>query len=156
MFNGITRLAICATLVLLATGAAYGQNASPPGSDGGAVSLADVSAHATLDADPPTRQEQDAPTEKGTWDNIKHGFYAGLVIGGLVGVVMVAECGHPECGPLLTFAAGVGGAIGLGIDALVDRQDRQRDAAGVSAHGGARRLTSPAGPRVVVRLRKSW
>lgn len=154
------RLMMGAAIVMLVTGAAYGQDtpASRPAAESAPatvpVSLADQAAHATFEADPPRVQTAaDDPDEKGTWDNIKHGFYAGLVIGGLVGVVKVAECGHPECGPLLTLAAGIGGAIGLGIDALIDNRP---DAAGVSAHGGAGRPASSAGPRAIVRFRKSW
>jgi hypothetical protein len=156
------QLVMGVAIVMFVTRAAYGQEtpasesrpAAPSASTTAPVSLADQSSHARFDADPPGVQPAaDDPDEQGTWDNIKHGFFAGLVIGGLVGAVMVAECGHPECGPLLTLAAGVGGAIGLGIDALVDRRP---DAAGVSAHGRAGRPLSSAGPRVMVRLRKSW
>ncbi len=148
------QLVMCAAIVVFATGAAFGQDATPPG----LLSLAGAASHATLDADRPSPQprQTDAPEEKGTWDNIKRGFYTGLALGGLVGVALVADCGHPECGPLLTLAAGVGGAIGLGIDALFDQRDRQRPVAGGSAHGVARRPVPAGGPRVMVRFKKSW
>lgn len=157
MWNEIKRLGTSAALVILTAGAAYGQSttAGAPAA-GGRATLADAAAHARFDADSPQAQDPDDPYEKGTWDDIKRGFYAGLVVGGLVGVVMVAECGHPECGPLLTLAAGVGGAIGLGIDALFERSDDSHRLAGGSAHAGARRPAPAAGPRVMVRLRKSW
>jgi len=147
-------LVMCAAIVVLAAGAAYGQDATPSSP----LSLADAASHARLDADGPSPQPvpQEAPEEKGRWDNMKRGFYTGLALGGLVGAVLVAECGHPECGPLLTLAAGVGGAIGLGIDALFDEGDCRQQVAGASAHGGARRRIHAGGPRVMVRLKKSW
>jgi hypothetical protein len=163
MMDVTKQLAISAAMVILVAGVAHGADAraSVP-TDGPAsspvsspVSLAEAASHARFAT--VRRQAQPTPAddldEKGTWDNIKRGFYAGLVVGGLVGVVMVAECGHPECGPLLPFAAGVGGAIGLGLDALVDRF---HDVAGESAQRAARRPTPAAGPRVTLRFRKRW
>ena len=54
------------------------------------------------------REEDDNDPTRG-WNRMKRGFYTGLIVGGFVGVLMAADCGHPECGPLITLAAGAGG-----------------------------------------------
>jgi hypothetical protein len=147
---------IPAALVVLTAGAAYAQDVRPSASNDGpaaiSMSLGDAASHAKVGTEPRSTQptSDDEPEEKGTWDNIKRGFFAGLVVGGVVGVLLTAECGHPECGPLLPFAAGVGGAIGLGLDALIDRPC---DAGSRADQRSAPRAT---GPRVMLRLKTSW
>lgn len=97
-----------------------------------------------------SKQKRAADDEEEThrWDAIKTGFYTGLALGGLVGIALVSDCGHPECGPLLSLAAGIGASIGMGIDALIDRRPTVE---GVSAHDRPGR-----GRRLSISLRKSW
>ena len=52
-------------------------------------------------------------------DSLKNGTLTGLVIGGIIGALFAAECGHPECGPYISFFAGIGAAVGVGIDAML-------------------------------------
>jgi hypothetical protein len=92
--------------------------------------------------------------ESGGWNSVKRGFYAGLIAGGVVGAFLVMECGHPECGPLLTLAAGAGAGIGVAIDALVDRR---RDAPGLTAsHNRRNEAPFSRGRHLAVGIRTSW
>ena len=65
-----------------------------------------------------TTQEPAQADDEGTHDSLRNGTLTGLVIGGIVGIFLVADCGHPECGPLFSFAAGIGAAVGVAIDAM--------------------------------------
>jgi len=157
----VQRLLAVSALVLLAVGTATAQEVERLDAGIPVVSLARLSADsvaASRIGAPPSsaahrasarRRDDEAETHR--WDAIKTGFYAGLIIGGIVGVALVADCGHPECAPLLTIAAGVGGAIGMGIDALVDRR---MPIEGVSAHVRSRAFRGQR--QVGITLRTSW
>jgi hypothetical protein len=66
--------------------------------------------------DPVDEQGDD---DEGTHDSLRNGTLTGLIIGGVIGALFAAECGHPECGPLISFGAGIGAAIGVAVDAIV-------------------------------------
>jgi hypothetical protein len=105
---------------------------------------------------PAASQEQDDDDDDPTrgWNRMKRGFYTGLLVGGIVGVVMAVDCGHPECGPLITLAAGAGAGIGLTIDLLLV-PERPNGPPNVSRHdAGAVPFTT--GRRVAVGFRTSW
>jgi hypothetical protein len=151
------------TIVLLTAGAAAAQESPRAAGDASVVSLTRLAAGAFVTpSHAPTRmarvQDDQARTcqrgapedqeETHRWDAIKTGFYTGLILGGLVGVALVSECGHPECGPMLSMAAGIGATIGMGIDALIDRRPTVE---GVSAHDRPGR-----GRRLSIAIRKSW
>jgi hypothetical protein len=55
-------------------------------------------------------------------DSLKNGAIAGLIIGGVIGAALAIECGHPECGPYFGMSAGLGTAIGVGVDALFSKR----------------------------------
>jgi hypothetical protein len=147
------------TMVLLAAGTTAAQEPRRAAVDANVVSLSRLSADAFVPTQTPARTAGDERArqrgahgdeeEPHRWDAIKTGFYTGLVLGGLVGVVLVSECGHPECGPLLSVAAGIGASIGMGIDALVDRRPAIE---GVSAHNNR----PGRGRRLSIAIRKSW
>jgi len=143
-----TMLAV-SMIVALAVGTAAAQEPQRAGADERVVSLSRLSASAFVPpSDAPARMAGDDDKETHRWDAIKRGFYTGLILGGVVGVALVSECGHPECGPLLSLAAGVGASIGIGIDALVDRRPALE---GVSAHDRPK-----GGRRLSIAIRKSW
>ena len=156
-------LLTCTAMVFLAASAASAQSVEPAALHGNGVferrlvtpPIDDLHARATRVHDRPRARpaSQPAAEEKNRWDEIKRGFFAGLIVGGVVGVVMAADCGHPECGPLIPFAAGIGGAIGLGIDALVDCRHAVADQ---PSHSGAPAPVGSTGRRVMLRFRKSW
>jgi hypothetical protein len=155
----LLRVIAVVALLFLPLGTATAQETSD--ADVPVVSLTRLSAESAVAspiAMPPaaaaaltSRPRQGDEKETHRWDAIKTGFYAGLIVGGIVGVALVAECGHPECGPMLTIAAGVGGAIGMAIDALVDRR---MPVEGVSAHGRSRALRDNR--KVGISFRTSW
>jgi len=157
----VQRLLAVSVFVLLAVGTATAQEVEQIVDGVPVVSLARLSADSAaasrIGSQPysaahrASARRRDDEAETHRWDAIKTGFYAGLMIGGIVGVALVADCGHPECGPLLTIAAGVGGAIGMGIDALVDRR---MPIEGVSAHGRSRAFRGKR--QVGITLRTSW
>jgi hypothetical protein len=60
-------------------------------------------------------------TRSRSGDSLKNGAIAGLIVGGVIGAGLAIACGHPECGPLFGMSAGLGTAIGVGIDALFVR-----------------------------------
>jgi hypothetical protein len=151
------------TIVLLTAGAAAAQESPRAAGDDSVVSLNRLSADAfVMPSHAPTpmarvQDEQERARQRGApedeeethrWDAIKTGFFAGLALGGLVGIAVVSDCGHPECGPLLPLAAGIGASIGIGIDALVDRRPTVE---GVSAQDRPAR-----GRRLSIAIRKSW
>ena len=156
-----TMLPVSMFVLLTAVGAAA-QDPQRPTADQEVVSLRRLSANAFSperapirvaledDEDCRRRARHREKDEEDThrWDAIKRGFFTGLALGGLVGVALASECGHPECGPVVPLAAGIGASIGMGIDALVDRRPT---VAGVSAHDGAGR-----GRRLSIAVRKSW
>ena len=156
-------LSTCTAILVLAASAASAQSieAVAPYGDGAVERrlvtprFDDVRARAQSDDDRAIARPASRPDdeEKNRWDAIKRGFFAGLIVGGVVGVVMAADCGHPECGPLIPFAAGIGGAIGLGIDALVDCRHAVADP---PSHRGAGAPVASAGRLVMLRFRKSW
>lgn len=145
---------LAAVLMALAiSGTAHAQNASLPALEGASVSLdRPSSALSPRFAATPLFHGEEHEQHTG-WNRIKRGFYAGLIVGGLYGVFLVQKCGHPECGPLLTMSAGVGAAIGLGIDALVDRRP---EAPGVAPADESRRIAFARQGRVSVGLRARW
>ena len=55
-------------------------------------------------------------------DSLKNGAIAGLIVGGVIGAALAIKCGHPECGPYFGMSAGLGTAIGVGIDAMLVRR----------------------------------
>ena len=76
-----------------------------------------------------------AATQGGTRDSLKNGAIIGALVGaagfavsGAVVCKMLQEPSDPSCVPgVLVFAAigaGIGGAAGVGIDALIDRSPR--------------------------------
>ena len=91
--------------------------------------------------------------EKGGWNSVKRGFYTGLVIGGILGALMVIDCGHPECGPLFALAAGAGIGIGTAVDALVDRR---RDVPAVAPPRRPERVPFSRGRRVAIAIHTRW
>jgi hypothetical protein len=105
---------------------------------------------------PAAGQDQDADDNDPTrgWNRMKRGFYTGLIVGGFVGVLMAADCGHPECGPLITLAAGAGAGIGLTIDLLLV-PERPNGPPTASRHE-ARAMPFTTGRRVAVGFRSSW
>ena len=98
-------------------------------------------------------KEDEADPTRG-WNRMKRGFYAGLVAGGIVGGLLVIDCGHPECGPLLTLAAGVGAGIGLTIDLLLVPERQSGQVPAPRQQAGAMPFTS--GRRVAIGFRTSW
>jgi hypothetical protein len=105
---------------------------------------------------PGAGQDQDEDDDDPTrgWNRMKRGFYTGLIVGGFVGVLMAADCGHPECGPLITLAAGAGAGIGLTIDLLLVPE--RPDGPPTASRHDARSLPFTAGRRVAVGFRTSW
>ena len=156
-------LLTCIAIVVLAARAASAQSNEPAAPHSSEVveprwvtpPIDDVHAGATPVHDRAIARPASQPDDEGKsrWDEIKRGFFAGLIVGGVIGAVMAADCGHPECGPLIPFAAGIGGAIGLGIDALVDCRPAVADN---RSHGGAPTAVTSTGRRVMLRFRKSW
>jgi hypothetical protein len=102
---------------------------------------------------PAAAQDEDDDDDDPTrgWNRMKRGFYTGLLIGGIVGIVAAVDCGHPECGPLVTLAAGAGAGIGLTIDLLLVPERPNTTA---SRHSRAMPFTT--GRRVAVGFRTSW
>jgi hypothetical protein len=105
---------------------------------------------------PAAAQEQDDDDDDPTrgWNRMKRGFYTGLVVGGIVGVLMAVDCGDPECGPLITLAAGAGAGIGLTIDLLLVPEKPKGPATASRLDAGGVPFTT--GRRVAVGFRKSW
>ncbi len=67
----------------------------------------------------PVQVDDDDDDNNNGRDSLKNGTLTGLVIGGIIGALFAAECGHPECGPYISFFAGIGAAVGVGIDAML-------------------------------------
>ena len=101
-----------------------------------------------------TDQDDDDNDPTRGWNRMKRGFYTGLAVGGIVGVLMAVDCGDPECGPLITLAAGAGAGIGLTIDLLLV-PEKPNGPATASRHD-ARAMPFTTGRRVAVGFRTSW
>jgi hypothetical protein len=110
--------------------------------------LADVS---MLEARPAMSGTAWLQQSSGARDSLKEGAIAGLIIGGMVGAVWYAACGHPECGPVFGLSAGLGAAIGTGIDALVSRQPEVPNGS-----KQAKRVPFASGRRVAFGVSKTW
>ncbi|HEY7500795.1 MAG TPA: hypothetical protein VH740_19890 [Vicinamibacterales bacterium] len=93
--------------------------------------------------------DEDEEDEECTRDSLRNGTLTGLIVGGVVGVFLVAQCGHPECGPLFSFSAGIGAALGVAIDALYTHRS-------VVPVDPARPRREPFDRAVAVGLRKTW
>ena len=102
----------------------------------------------------PPQAEEDDDDPKGGWNRMKRGFYVGLIAGGIYGTVMAIRCGHPECGPLVTLAAGAGAGIGLTIDLLLIPEQRGGSVTAPRDH--ARPMPFTTGRRVALGFRRSW
>lgn len=143
-------IAIALAVVLLAA-PAMAQEAQPVNSgrsDKSDVRLQDAQKPAVAQDE----DDDDDPTRG--WNRMRRGFYTGLVIGGIVGILAAVDCGHPECGPLVTLAAGAGAGIGLTIDLLLV-PERANAPAPASRHD-TRAMPFTTGRRVAVGFRTSW
>ncbi len=101
----------------------------------------------------PRQQDEDDDNPNTGWNRVKRGFYSGLIAGSIVGVLLVADCGHPECGPLLTLAAGAGAGIGTALDAVIDQC---KPAPSLAMRRDARDAPFARGRRVAISYRKRW
>ena len=139
-----------AVILLAAPAMAQGQEPVDPGrSDKSHVRLQDAQKPAAAQDED---DDDDDPTRG--WNRMRRGFYTGLLIGGIVGIVAAVDCGHPECGPLVTLAAGAGAGIGLTIDLLLV-PERANAPAPASRHD-TRAMPFTTGRRVAVGFRTSW
>jgi hypothetical protein len=105
---------------------------------------------------PPSVQDapqelQDNDDDESTRDSLRNGTLTGLVVGGIVGAVLAFRCGHPECGPLFSFSAGIGAAIGVAIDAMFTER-----AVVPIGSTRARPGHAPFDRAVTVGMRKTW
>jgi hypothetical protein len=103
---------------------------------------------------PPAHDEEEDEDPTKGWNRMKRGFYTGLVVGGVVGVLAAIDCGHPECGPLISLAAGAGAGIGLTIDLLFVPERPIAPAAARRNDGYGVPFTT--GRRVALGFRTSW
>jgi hypothetical protein len=99
---------------------------------------------------PPSPSRKDCE-EEGEGESLRNGTLTGLVVGGVVGIVLAGTCGHPECGMLIGFSAGIGAAIGVAVDAIVP--DRPRASPAVVR---AKRRPVPFERGIAISVSKRW
>jgi hypothetical protein len=147
------KMAIVLAGVMLFAGSAQAQEPQPFSASALRAMADDTRLQDPKPPAPPQDQEDDDDPTRG-WNRMKRGFYAGLIAGGIYGAVMAIRCGHPECGPLVTLAAGAGAGIGLTIDLLLVPEQPSGSVAAPRDRTGAMPFTS--GRRVGIGFRKSW
>ena len=134
---------------------AYGQNASADKQAGCPPSdQQDTRLQPAKPCAPSQDGEDDDEDPTKGWNRMKRGFYTGLVVGGIVGVLAAVDCGHPECGPLISLAAGAGAGIGLTIDLLFVPERPSGPATARRNEGQG--VPFRTGRRVALGFRTSW
>jgi hypothetical protein len=138
--------------IMLFAGSAHAQESQPLSASALRARQVETRLQDTRLAAPQGGEDDDDPTRG--WNRMKRGFYAGLVAGGIVGALIVIDCGHPECGPLFTLAAGAGAGIGLTIDLLLVPERQSGSVTAPRRHARAQPFTT--GRRVAIGFRTSW
>src|SRR5262245_16402463 len=97
-------------------------------------------------------EDENEDEDEGTHDSLKNGTLTGLVVGGIIGAIIAAKCGHPECGPYISIFAGLGAAVGVGLDGLIT----PRPVASVRAVSATRVRRMPFQRSTTVCVSKRW